>query len=315
MELLVGESLTDRLKRERLPFHEALDIVEAMTGPLLAAHSEGIVHRDLKPDNVFLVTVKGGPPQVKLLDFGIAKLSLGDERERTATGAVMGTPLYISPEQALGRSVDARADIYALGVVAYELILGRPPFEADSAVEVMSLHASAIPEAPSRLWPAIPTSLEALMLQMLAKEPTHRPTLETVRDRIAELRAGGSTARTARKRPARPGLWAGLVAGSLLAATAVTLLVLSERRRAAAPPPPSVTTTNVTVPPAAPPPAAAPAPAAAPEAAPEPPAPAAAKPPRRPPVVKDKPRPKPEAPETVSSKKGSIDDVANPFPE
>ncbi|MBN2197037.1 MAG: serine/threonine protein kinase [Polyangiaceae bacterium] len=127
MELLFGETLRARLRRGRsVPTEEAITIAVEVLEALAAAHDLGIVHRDVKPGNIFLV----GPGRVKLLDFGIAKLVAGD-RTITARGATIGTPRYLSPEQALGEKVDGRADIYAVGLVLYEMLSGRGPFDGD----------------------------------------------------------------------------------------------------------------------------------------------------------------------------------------
>jgi serine/threonine-protein kinase len=187
MEWLEGESLGRRLARERLGACEALEILDDVCRALGAAHDKGIIHRDLKPDNVFLVTVPGERPLVKLLDFGIAKLAARPEprAEQTRTGSLLGTPLYISPEQARGRHVDQRTDIYALGAMAFEVLCGRHPFVAESAVEILSMHLDKPPPMPSSLWPRIPAALEDLLLAMLAKEPDARPSLTEVRQALS----------------------------------------------------------------------------------------------------------------------------------
>src|SRR5262249_551338 len=127
MEFLEGESLAHRLQRARVDWPEAVQIWLQITSAIEAAHKHEIVHRDLQPDNVFLKPSADGP-FVKVLDFGIAKL-LGDGMgmTKTSTGMPIGTPTYMSPEQAAGAKVDARTDIYALGVIFYEMIAGRPP--------------------------------------------------------------------------------------------------------------------------------------------------------------------------------------------
>jgi eukaryotic-like serine/threonine-protein kinase len=183
MEWLEGESLGRRLSRDRLGPSEAIEILDDVCRALMAAHDKGIIHRDLKPDNVFLVTVPGERPLVKLLDFGIAKLvsRLDQRAEQTRTGSMLGTPLYISPEQARGRNVDHRTDIYALGAMAFEMLCGRHPFVAESAVEILSMHLDKPPPAPSSFWPEIPEGLEQLLLAMLAKEPDGRPAMAEVR--------------------------------------------------------------------------------------------------------------------------------------
>ncbi|HEV8320821.1 MAG TPA: serine/threonine-protein kinase, partial [Myxococcota bacterium] len=150
MELLDGESLARRLHRDgTLPPAVAVRVVTRIASALGAAHTRGIIHRDLKPDNVILVPDPDHPGEerVKILDFGIAKLAEdGSRGGATKTGAVLGTPLYMSPEQADGaRNVDPRADIYALGVVTYEALCGRPPFVAEGYGHVMAMHLMQAP--------------------------------------------------------------------------------------------------------------------------------------------------------------------------
>ncbi|MBN1774275.1 MAG: serine/threonine protein kinase [Deltaproteobacteria bacterium] len=132
MEFLEGASLGGRLETSgRLPVHTAVEIVAQVLSALRVAHQRGIVHRDLKPDNIYLVESPGSPMVVKLLDFGISKMTVvGDGQQRmTQTGAVLGTPVYMSPEQAAGRSdADHRLDIYAMGVILFELLTGRLPY-------------------------------------------------------------------------------------------------------------------------------------------------------------------------------------------
>jgi serine/threonine-protein kinase len=198
MEWLQGETLYDRLWERRPTLDEALDLVDQVCDALEAAHEKGIVHRDLKPANVFLTPVRGRRDLVKLLDFGVAKLIATAEGldgsdpmsrpPQTMTGQVVGTPDYISPEQARAKPVDGKTDIYALGVIAYEMILGRRPFEADNSADVVRMHLSDAPPAPHTLWPEIPSVLEDLLLAMLNKTPAKRPSPAQVRESIKELR-------------------------------------------------------------------------------------------------------------------------------
>ncbi len=191
MEWLRGTSLRDRLRKTWVPLPEGLAILDTIALALEAAHDKGIVHRDLKPDNVFLVEVKGAAPTVKLLDFGIAKLLGTDENrlERTRTGSLMGTPAYISPEQARGQDVDHRTDIYALGAVAYELATGRLPFPAQTAADMIAQHLMAPPPSARVMAPTTPPELDQLIIAMLDKHASARPTLPQVRAVIAQLRA------------------------------------------------------------------------------------------------------------------------------
>ncbi len=184
MEWLRGESLGTRSERELLTINEVCSVLAPLTRALAASHQLGIVHRDLKPDNVFLVEVPGEQMHVKLLDFGVAKLGQADQERpahvgHTATGTIVGTPTYLSPEQAKGNEVDYRADIYALGGIAFELLTGRPPFEADNVMEMVAKHLLEAPVAPSTLAANVPTELDELIVATLAKDPAARPDLAT----------------------------------------------------------------------------------------------------------------------------------------
>ena len=183
MEWLRGESLRDRLRKSQLPLFDALLVVDTITAALEAAHEKGIVHRDLKPDNIYLVEIKGAPPQVKLLDFGIAKLLGNDDAraERTRTGNLLGTPAYMSPEQARGHLVDHRTDIYALGCVAHEMFTGALPFPADNSADMIAKHLFDEPPSARVRNPHLPPELDVLVQRMLSKEVADRPTLAQVR--------------------------------------------------------------------------------------------------------------------------------------
>jgi hypothetical protein len=144
MEYLDGEALSALIRRGPIPLARAAGIFGQILDGLGHAHAAGIVHRDLKPDNIMLVEREGRPDVVKLLDFGIAKVTdPEDHREAlTQAGVIFGTPEYLSPEQALGETVDARADLYAAGVILYEMLTGRRPFESDDKVKIISMHLS-----------------------------------------------------------------------------------------------------------------------------------------------------------------------------
>ncbi|HEX5062209.1 MAG TPA: protein kinase [Kofleriaceae bacterium] len=191
MEYLVGETLEDRLVRGRIPLDEALDTLDQMARALEGAHTQGIVHRDLKPSNTFLVRIPREQRSiVKLLDFGLAKLAVADGVEKTASGAVIGTALYISPEQARSPNVDGRTDVYALGCIAYELVLNRHPFpEARTPTAAIAAHLTEPVPQPRTIWPGIPAALDLLLFSMLAKDPSYRPTLAQVRNVIASVRS------------------------------------------------------------------------------------------------------------------------------
>jgi serine/threonine-protein kinase len=177
-------------------FDEKLSIAIQMCDALAAVHAAGVVHRDLKPDNVFLVPVDGERLLVKLLDFGIAKLAAGEGAAPTLTqnGITFGTPAYVSPEQAQGAGISARSDVYGLGVVLYEMFLGRPPFQAESDTRLMQMHVAEAPVAPRELWPDVPPGLERLLLRMLDKEPEKRPHVVEVRQDLQELRRATAAA-------------------------------------------------------------------------------------------------------------------------
>jgi serine/threonine protein kinase len=179
MELLDGVDLSEHLtRRGRLPPGEALDIARQVLEALSEAHELGIVHRDLKPANVFLAKVPGSRSVVKVMDFGIAGIEQsGAGTKLTMTGAVMGTPAYMSPEQAQGKLVDARSDLYSLGVMLFEMLTGKPPFEADSAVSLLLAQVSA---PPPRLLDSSPgishgVALQTFLDNLLDKSPERRP--------------------------------------------------------------------------------------------------------------------------------------------
>jgi serine/threonine-protein kinase len=206
MELLDGESLGRRIECDPPSVAEACDILIAITYALDAAHATGIVHRDLKPDNVFLVDGK----HVKLLDFGIAKLTANEQPQMTAEytqpGQAMGTPRYIAPEQARGDAIDARTDIYSLGVMAFELLCGRLPFVGDNAMELVAKHITLPPPTPSDISQTLPPIADTLLLQMLDKNPINRPPLSVVREQLDEIRAPWVTSITSPKSIAKPPL-------------------------------------------------------------------------------------------------------------
>ncbi|HEY5927402.1 MAG TPA: serine/threonine-protein kinase [Kofleriaceae bacterium] len=199
MELLTGETLRVRLARGPVMLDEVVAIARPLARALVAAHGKGVVHRDLKPDNIFLAAgaeVDGAERAVvKLLDFGVAKLARSDHRlEKTATGALVGTPQYIAPEQAKGYTIDHRADIYALGGILFEMLTQRPPFVADNAMEVVAKHLMEPPVRPSTLVRNVPAELDTIIVRMLAKDPTARPTLAEVIAVLDRLRSATAVA-------------------------------------------------------------------------------------------------------------------------
>src|SRR5271170_6981931 len=170
MEFIDGRPLSSIL-RTAGPLHpdRAAEIGADVALALDYPHRHGVVHRDIKPGNV-LTTDEG---QVKVTDFGIAR-ALNTEESLTQTGAVMGTATYFSPEQAEGIGVDARSDIYSLGVVLFEMVTGRPPFTGDSPVSVASKHVRDQPALPRSVNPAIPVAFEAIVMKAMAKSPADR---------------------------------------------------------------------------------------------------------------------------------------------
>ncbi|MEO8180017.1 MAG: serine/threonine-protein kinase [Deltaproteobacteria bacterium] len=177
MELLEGTPLADEFREHwPLPIPRILSILTQLAEGLGAAHEAGIVHRDLKPENIFLVRRGNEPDFVKILDFGIAKMSLDGDANLTRAGTVVGTPRYMSPEQAAGEVVDHRGDIYSLGVLAYELIAGRVPFDGEHPLSILSKHMYEAPpkfDSPS-LRARVPAELERIVWKCLAKRPADR---------------------------------------------------------------------------------------------------------------------------------------------
>ena len=163
------EGLLRQAENHHLPLDQALRIVDEIRQALEHAHGRGIIHRDLKPGNIWL----SEDGTAKLGDFGLAMAV--DVSRVTHAGMMLGTVAYMPPEQALGREVDARSDLYSLGCVLYEMVTGRPPFLGDDTVAIISQHINTAPVAPTWHNPEVPRALESLILRLLAKNPDGRP--------------------------------------------------------------------------------------------------------------------------------------------
>ena len=222
MEHVEGETLAARLSGKPLPTKDILDIAVQVTDALDEAHTKGITHRDIKPGNLML-TDRG---QIKMLDFGLAKVAATSEQDsdapteaKTAVGMVMGTVQYMSPEQALGRDIDGRSDIFSLGVVLYLLATGRLPFSGQNTTETLAQITSSQPEAIARLNYDVPAELEHIIRRCLEKDPEDR--YQTAKDLFIELKhlkrdtESGAIAATV-PRAARRGSWPALAIGALV---------------------------------------------------------------------------------------------------
>jgi len=201
MRLLPGRPLRDRIGGGRLAPAEAGRLALEVARALAAAHARGVVHRDIKPENILL----DASGHATVTDFGIARVTSRASTE--ITGASTGTPLYMSPEQALGEEVDGRSDVYSLGLVLFEMLTGHPPFEGRNLRELMARQISAPPPKVSDLEPTTPTGLSEVVDRMLAKEPAERPdatalvtALETATTPEALLTPGQVRARRWRRR-------------------------------------------------------------------------------------------------------------------
>ena len=189
LELVKGESLRDVVEAGPLPLDRVVAIATQMGAALTKAHGMGIVHRDLKPENVMLVPREGEPELVKVLDFGIAKVPTrgAEGAALTAAGAIFGTPEYMSPEQAIGQAVDARADLYAFGIILFELLTGKRPFDSETVMGYLAAHLNTPVPRMAEVAPSVPVppEVEAVVARMLAKVPEDR--YPSVRDAVVAL--------------------------------------------------------------------------------------------------------------------------------
>ncbi|WP_406477883.1 protein kinase domain-containing protein [Streptomyces platensis] len=198
MEYVAGQPLrsdldTDVAQHGAMPTEKALKITADVLAALEVSHEMGLVHRDIKPGNVMLN--KRGV--VKVMDFGIARAMQSGVTSMTQTGMVVGTPQYLSPEQALGRGVDARSDLYSVGIMLFELLTGQLPFDADSPLAIAYAHVQEEPPVPSSINSSLPPAVDALVARALKKNPNERfPTAEAMRDECLRIVGSGQSGAT-----------------------------------------------------------------------------------------------------------------------
>ncbi len=232
MEFLDGRTLKELIiGRGAAPVNVAIEYARQILSALRFAHRHGIVHRDIKPHNVLV----DGEGRVKVTDFGIARAGTS---QMTEAGSIVGTAQYLSPEQAKGGEVDPRSDLYSLGIVLYELLTGKTPFDGETPVEIAMKHLSATPKPPSKLRPDIPPELDMVVLRALAKNPDDRyqsaDEMEADLERVARgASIAATTVDTATQVLRRPA--AAATAATL--ATAATMIAPPPATAADAPPP------------------------------------------------------------------------------
>jgi tRNA A-37 threonylcarbamoyl transferase component Bud32 len=211
MEMLSGQSLHAALQSQGpIAPSRMARIMDGIAESLGEAHQHGIVHRDIKPENIYLEP-QPTPDFVKVLDFGIAKIVSGDGSkgpQLTAAGQTLGTLEYMSPEQLMGQQLDGRSDIYALGIMAYEMMTGRLPFDAKTPTEMITGHLKTVPPPPSKHVPAVPPELDAIILRCLEKTRDKRfaDTAE-LRAALAALASGSGTAKVMPAAPVQAARW------------------------------------------------------------------------------------------------------------
>ncbi len=263
LEYVDGTSVRQLLEAGPLPIARALNVARQTTLALGAAHAAGIVHRDLKPDNVMLVPEPDGTDRVMVLDFGIARVAPPSENrdatKLTRVGVVMGTIAYMSPEQAIGQAIDERTDLYSLGVMLYEMIAGKVPFDAELPSQVL---ARQLVEAPPPLPPGTPAPLAQLVYDLMEKKAEDRPpTADAVLERLAALTPTPSGRVPEQKKPIPRAFVYAIGAAALLLGVLVAVLArkhgdhpvtdVEPSTSAPAPKVAATTSTDVTVAPSA----------------------------------------------------------------
>jgi eukaryotic-like serine/threonine-protein kinase len=183
MEYLQGEPFNDVIHSGRLSVAQSVDIARQIAEALDYAHAKGIVHRDIKPSNIIL----DAQNRVKLTDFGIARIEDAAAAGQTQAGEILGTPIYMSPEQVMGQSVDGRSDLYSLGVIVYEMVSGRRPFTGNNIAALFRAITQDTPESPADIDPFVPKKLSDAIMRSLAKQPENR--FQTGREMAAALGA------------------------------------------------------------------------------------------------------------------------------
>ncbi len=273
MEYVKGKDLRLVLRDEwPLPEARLCNIMAQVLGALGEAHAQNVIHRDLKPENIMVEQRRSQPDFVKVLDFGIAKILDSDLPGLTRSDVVCGTPQYMAPEQATGSALDARCDLYAVGVILYQMVTGHLPFDGQNSMEVLTKHVNEPPILPSQRQPGLVVSagMEALILRAMSKDPAQRPQnaaqfrdelLDLVQPRLvshpqvtpAPLLAATPRAHSipsgerhtpVRVKPARPAHWGMWLAGGL-AAVLVLSFAIGWSRAQKAPPPPDVPTVQL----------------------------------------------------------------------
>ena len=248
MEFIEGKSLGDIIPAKGLPLGKALDYAVQIAGGLAKAHAAGVIHRDLKPGNIMLTgPASGHPGLVKLLDFGLARrVELGEGHDTTLTmeGEILGTPAYMSPEQAQGKPADARSDVFSFGSVLYQMVTGRRAFEKDSHISTL---AAVVEEEPRPLPSSVPRDLERIIARCLRKDPERRfQHIDDVRVALLELKEESESGRLpeAATAPARQRAWLWAAAAVLVLALLGAGLWLMNRRTTPLPQPSVVPVTT-----------------------------------------------------------------------